>query len=170
MIFRAGSKVVHSLHGLGVVESIEEKDILGKLSRFSVISFQEGRLKIMVNVDQGNNMIRPLIDADEVGTVMDHLRQEHNDLPTKTTERYQVNLNKIKSGDIYALAAVVKNLIAVSYDKKLSPKEQQMLKQSRRILAQELAYVTGCDDDEMEQIVDHTCRVGKRELVGHKLN
>jgi CarD family transcriptional regulator len=65
-MFSIGEKVLHPLHGVGVVETIEEKAILEKLARFSTISFQGDRLKIMVNLDQGNNLIRHLVAADEI--------------------------------------------------------------------------------------------------------
>lgn len=164
-MYRVGMKVMHALHGVGDVESMEEKTILGQVTRFAVISFQESRMKIMVNVDQGNGMIRPTIHPDQVEDVMEHLRRNNSQLPSKSTDRYAVNLTKIKSGDIIKLAEVVKDLIVLGKEKRTSPKEQTMLKQARRILAAELACVTGCEEDEMEKIVDHTCRINAPEMA-----
>lgn len=103
-------------------------------------------------------MIRPLIDADEIERVMEHLRNCEGNLPTKSSERYNINLRKIKSCDIYQLAEVVRDLTGLSREKKLSPKEQQMLKQSRKMLSVEFGYVTSRDEEEMEAVIDATCR------------
>lgn len=157
-MFTVGSKVIHPLHGLGTVEKLEEKTILGQLSRFACISFQNDRLKIMVNLEQKNSMIRPLISEEEIARVMDHLRNCEGNLPTKSSERYNINLKKIKSCDIYQLAEVVRDLTGLSREKKLSPKEQQMLKQSRKMLSVEFGYVTSRDEEEMESVIDATCR------------
>ena len=164
-MFTVGSKVIHPLHGLGTVEKIEEKTILGQLSKFACISFQNDRLKIMVNLEQRNSMIRPLVEASEIDQVMDHLRNCEGNLPTKSSERYNINLKKIKSCDIYQLAEVVRDLTGLSRQKKLSPKEQQMLKQSRKMLSVDFCYVTSRDEEEMEALVDATCRNEETEVL-----
>ncbi|MCA9793120.1 MAG: hypothetical protein KC910_15030 [Candidatus Eremiobacteraeota bacterium] len=161
-MFQVGMKVVHSLHGLGIVEALEEKTILGSVTRMASLSFQDGRLQMMVNVSSSNSLIRPVIDCREVEAVMDTLRRNRTDIPRRANERYPINLAKIKSGNVHQLCEVVKELTVV---KKITPKEHTMLKQARRILSDELACVTGCDADEMEKIVDHTCRVNAGELV-----
>ncbi len=158
MNLRVGSKIVHALHGVGSVESIEEKTILNKVTRFSVICFEQPALKIMVNVDGKNNMIRPLIEPSEVDRVMDHLKNFTSPgLISKSTQRYHVNLLKIKSGEVFPLCEVIKELTGLVEDKKLTQKEQTMLEQSRRILAAELSEVTKRAEAEMEQLIDQTC-------------
>ena len=158
MNLRVGSKIVHALHGVGSVESIEEKTILNKVTRFSVICFEQPPLKIMVNVDGKNNMIRPLIDKNEVERVMDHLKNFTSPgLISKSTQRYHVNLQKIKTGEVYPLCEVIKELTGLVEDKKLTQKEQTMLEQTRAILAAELSEVTERDATEMRQLIDETC-------------
>ncbi|MBI3928454.1 MAG: CarD family transcriptional regulator [Armatimonadetes bacterium] len=144
---RVGSRIIHSLHGLGVVEAIEEKELLGRVTRFAVLAFD--RLKIMVNTDQKNSMVRPLIPAEELARVMEHLRSCDTELPTNHTKRYNLNLERVKSGNIYRLCEVVRSLIALSKTKKLGLKDTQMLERSRRVLAEELSYVSECDEDKM---------------------
>jgi CarD family transcriptional regulator len=164
-MYTVGSKVIHPLHGMGTVEKVEEKTILGQMSKFACISFQNDRLKIMVNLEQRNSMIRPLVEASEIDRVMDHMRNCEGNLPTKSSERYNINLKKIKSCDIYQLAEVVRDLTGLSRQKKLSPKEQQMLKQSRKMLSIEFSYVTNRDEEEMEALVDATCRNEETEVL-----
>ncbi len=149
-MFRVGSKVIHSLHGLGVVESIEEKEILGNVTRFAVLAFE--RLQIMANVDQKNSMVRPLVPQ-----VLEFLKGASCELPSNYTKRYNLNLEKMKSGDVFQTCEVVKSLSVLGRNKKLGHKDQSMLEKARKVLAQELSYVTDCDVENMESVVEQTC-------------
>lgn len=164
-MYQIGMKVVHPLHGLGEVESLEEKTILGSTTRFAGISFQDGRLNVMINVSSKNPQVRALVAVEEVEKVMAHLRNNVCEVPPKANDRHTFHLTKLKKGDIYSLCEVVKDTIHISSSKKISPREHSLLKQARGILADELSCVTGCDRDEMEKIIDHTCRVRKVEMA-----
>ena len=154
-MFRVGSKVIHSLHGLGVVESNEEKVILGSVSRFAILAFD--RLQIMANVDQRNNMVRALISMDEVPGVLEYLKICDAELPTNYTKRYNMNLEKVKSGEIRQLCEVIKSLARLGRSKKLGHKDQNMLERARKVLAQEHSYVTDVDAENMEQVIEQVC-------------
>jgi CarD family transcriptional regulator len=163
MKLNPGDKIVHSLHGVGNVEKIEEKEILGKLTSFAILSFQEDRLKIMVNVDQRNNMLRPLMNVQQVETVMKHLKDHIcATVISKSTQRYNVNLQRIKSGDVTNLAEVIKELSGLLEEKRLTQKEQSMLDQTRRILAAELSQVTNRTEEETLAWIEESV---KRQLV-----
>ena len=154
-MFRVGDKVIHSLHGLGIVESIEEKTILGNVTRFAVLAFE--RLQIMANVDQKNSMVRPLISADRVPQVLDFLKSCSCELPSNYTKRYNVNLEKMKSGDVLQCCEVIKSLSVLARNKKLGHKDQSMLEKARKVLAQEISYVTDQEPLAMESVIDQTC-------------
>jgi len=156
--FGAGAMVMHPLYGIGTVEKIEEKDILGKVNRFSIISFQNDRLKIMVNMEQKNNLIRNLIAREEIPRVLNFIRECKSELPIKSSERYNVNLKKIKSSDIYQLSEVIKDLSLLSREKKLSPKEVNMLKQSKKMLAMEFGYVSSISQEDAEMMIEASCK------------
>lgn len=162
-MFRVSSKVIHSLHGLGVVESVEEKEILGNVTRFAVLAFE--RLQIMANVDQKNCMVRPLIEADQVSQVLDYLKGCSCELPSNYTKRYNINLDKMKSGDIFQTCEVIKSLSVLARGKKLGHKDQSMLEKARKVLAQELSYVTDQDVLNMESVIDQTCGLTEVQLV-----
>lgn len=157
-MIEAGSKVFHSLHGVGTVLSIEEKVVLGQPTKFSVSSFGDDGLKIMVNLNKKERMIRPLLEEEEVPKVFEHLESWDSDLPSKAPTRYNLNLGKLKSGDIFALCEVIKGLTALSETRKLSPKDQTMLEQTRKNLAEELSLVRDVASEEMEEIIDRACR------------
>lgn len=157
-MYRIGQKVIHPLHGVGVVEMIEEKMILGKVSSFAVISFQNDRLRIMVNLNQNNSLIRSLVGKEEVPKVLKFLKKCKSDLPIKSSERYNINLKKIKSADIYQVAEVIKDLSDLSTVKKLSPKELSMLKQTKKLLSTEFSYITEMTPEEIEEMIEECCR------------
>ncbi|MHB2019590.1 MAG: CarD family transcriptional regulator [Candidatus Xenobia bacterium] len=157
-MFSVGEKVLHPLHGVGVVETIEERAILEKIAKFSTISFQGDRLKIMVNLDQGNNMIRHLVNQSEVPKVIDFLKDCRVNLAVKSSERYNINLKKIKTGDPYQLAEVIRDLSDLSRVKKLSPKEAAMLKQTKTLLSSEFAQVTEVSVDDYTNILENAVK------------
>lgn len=158
-MYRIGQKVMHPLYGIGTVEKIEEKNLLGKSGKFSVISFQGDRLKMMINMDQKSNLIRNLISKEEVPKVLRFLKECKSAFPPKSSERYNINLKKIKSANIYQLAEVIKDLTYLSKEKRLSPKEMNMLRQSKKMLSTEFSYVTSMPQEEAESIIEQICQV-----------
>ena len=154
MRFKVKQKVVHALYGVGTVEKIEEKNILGQTNLYAIITFKSDRLKIMVNLDEKNEMIRELIDKEEVPRILDFLKKCRSKLPTKSSDRFNINLNKIKSADIYKLVEVIKDLSHLSQEKKLTPKELNMLKQTRKMLCSEMSFVSDMPVEEIESLVE----------------
>lgn len=160
MHLEVACQVVHSLHGVGTVESLETKEVLGRETRFATISFQDDRLKIMVNLDQRNSMLRPLMNAPQVESILDYLRSHCNDaVITNSTHRYNLNLQKIKSGDVNSLCQVIKELSGLLEEKRLTQKEHSMLEQSRKILASELSSVKQRPQEEMIELISQTCGI-----------
>ncbi len=157
-MFSVGSKVMHPLHGLGTVESIEHEVILAQDCDLACISFQNDRLKIKVNLSKKNAMIRPLVDKEEILKIVSHLKTTDNTLPIRSSDRYNFNLRKVKSCDVYQLAEVIRDLTVFSKNHKLPPKEQQMLKQARKTLAIEFGFITNRDEEDIESEIDEICR------------
>ena len=156
----AGDKIFHSLHGVGTVLSVEEKVVLGQTTRFSVSSFGDEGLKIMINLNKKERMVRPLVEDEQIGDILEHLSSWDALLPTKAPTRYSMNMGKLKSGDVFAMCEVIKGLTALSETRKLTPKDQTMLETSRKNLAQELSVVRDVQLDQMEELIDCTCRNG----------
>ena len=158
LTLQEGSKIFHSLHGIGTVESVEEKVVLGLPTRFSISSFGDDGLKIMINLDRKDCMVRPLIEPGEIPKVLEHMEKWVSDLPSKAPTRYSTNLSKLKTGSIYSLCEVIKGLISLSEERKLTPKDHAMLEKCRKHLAEELGLVRKMDSEQMEQVIDETCR------------
>ncbi len=165
MEFQVGDKVVYPMHGAGVVESIEEKEILGKKQEYYVLNFPMGGVKVMVptqNVEQIG--LRQVISKDEIDKVMDILSGEETKMPANWSKRYRLNMNRIKSGDIYEIAAVVRNLTLRDKDRGLSNAERKMLNSARQILISELALSKGAAQEEIKAMVD---KIGEKNTVNN---
>jgi len=162
--FEIGQKVIHPLHGIGTVEKIEEKNILGMTSRFSEIYFSGERLRVMLNLSLQNLMIRELISKEEIPKIFKFMRNCHNKLAARSSERYNINMKKIKSADIYKMAEVIKDLSDLKKTKKLSSKEDAMLKQTKRILSCEVSYVNDISQEEAEEMIEVIMRENEAEI------
>ncbi len=162
-----GNRLVHALHGIGTVESIEQKEILGMKCRFAVLSFE--RLQIMVNLDQKNSLVRELMSEAEVHEILDYMGEVNPKLPNYYNKRYNLNLDKMKSGDVKQLAEVVKSLIALSQKKKLGMKDQRMLDKSLAIITAEFSYVLGTELEETQAKIEEVCSVEAAELVAQEV-
>ncbi len=162
-MFIIGSHVTHPIHGLGTVQSIEEQEIMGHKGIFANIFFAEAKLSVNIPAEEEGGMIRPLIAAEEIPKVLEHLQSKSTGLPAKSAERYNINLKKIKSNDIIQLAEVVRDLTHLSLERKLSPKENNMLKQTRKAIAVEFAYLTGRTVECFEAEIDDICRDIKQQ-------
>jgi len=158
--YKIGQKVIHPLHGIGTVKSIGEKEILGKISKFSEILFNNDRLKIMVNLESTKTLIRDLVPKEEIPKVFKFMKKCKNKLPLRSSERYNYNMKRIKSADIYNLAAVIKDLSELKKSKKLSTKEESMLKQTRKILSSEVSFVRKISEEEAEKLIDQVIKEG----------
>ena len=155
MEFQVGDKVVYPMHGAGIVESIEEKEILGKKQEYYVLNLTLGGVKVMVptqNVEQIG--LRQVISKDEVDKVIDILSGDQTKMPANWSKRYRLNMNKIKTGNIYEVAAVVRNLMLRDKDRGLSNAERKMLNSARQILISELALSKDAAQEEIKAMVD----------------
>lgn len=149
-----GESVCHCVHGLGVVESVEEKHIQGQVTRFSVVNFQG--LTVMVNLERASGVLRPPITVSEAEKVLEYLGQP---LPTtqvvgNPTQIHQGHLQSLRSGDIYRVCDIVRILASSARDKKLTPQQQEMLRDARSRLVQELAHVRNQDAAPLEKEIE----------------
>ena len=152
-----GMHVMHPLHGIGFVEKFETKEVLGQKCVFAVISFLSDKLKMMINVNQKDNLIRALISHEEISYVLSYIKSFVSDYPIKSSERYNLNMKKIKSSDIIMLAQVIKDLTVLGKAKKLTPKELTMLKQSKKTMASEFAFVGSIPIENAEIMIEESC-------------
>ncbi len=153
-MFNIGDKIVYPMHGAGVIDSIEEKDILGEKQSYYILSMP-GEVKVMVPIDKAEQVgVRNIIDKSSADRVFNLLSQDETEMDKNWNKRYRDNMEKLKSGDIYEIADVVRNLSFKQKEKGLSTGEKKMLVNAKQILVSELVLAKQSNKDEMEELVD----------------
>ncbi|RKD26412.1 CarD family transcriptional regulator [Caminicella sporogenes] len=154
-MFNIGDKVVYPMHGAGIIESIEEKEILGDKRKYYILRLPLRNMKVMIPLDNVEAMgLREIISKKEVEQVLAVLNDDKTKMPQNWNRRYRANMDKIKSGDIYEVAGVVRNLMLRDKEKGLSTGERKMLNNAKQILISELALVNDCDEVSIEQLIN----------------
>lgn len=154
-MFNIGDKVVYPMHGAGIIESIEEKEILGKKRKYYILRLPLRNMKVMIPLDNVETMgLRDIISEKEVEQVLAVLNDDESKMPQNWNRRYRANMDKIKSGDIYEVAIVVRNLMLRDREKGLSTGERKMLNNAKQILVSELVLVNDADEVSVEELIN----------------
>ena len=153
--FEVGDNVVYPHHGAGQVLKKEQKQVLGEIREYLTIKILHNDMTVMVpSENAGKAGLRRVIDEDTVKKVLGVLSDEVSEMPKNWNRRFKHNRDKIKTGDIYELAEVVRNLALREQDKGLSTGEKQMYTRAKKILASELMYALEMTEDEAEVHLD----------------
>ena len=153
-MFNVGDKVVYPMHGAGTIESIEEKNILGEKQNYYIIKMP-GEVKVMVPTAKAEDIgVRDIINEETAGKVFKVLTTDSTEMSLNWNKRYRDNMEKMKSGDIYEVADVVRNLSFKQKERGLSTGEKKMLLNAKQILVSELTLVQNSEKDTIEAIVD----------------
>src|ERR1700750_999151 len=154
--FEIGDHVVYPHHGAGQVVKKEEKNILGEVREYLTIKILHNDMTVMVPCQNaGKAGLRRVIDPEAVKKVLAVLADDVSEMPKNWNRRFKHNRDKIKTGDIYELAEVVRNLAIREHQKGLSTGEKQMFTRAKKILASELMYALEMDEDGAEEHLDN---------------
>lgn len=153
--FKVGDKVVYPMHGAGVIEAIEEKEILGEKRRYYIMRIPVGNMKVMIPMENANHTgLREVVDESGIEQVLKILREKKSSMSSNWNRRYRANMEKIKSGDICEVAEVVRNLVHRDKEKGLSTGERKMLENARQILISELVLARDLEEDKIETMLE----------------
>jgi len=153
--FELGDNVVYPHHGAGQVQAKEIKEVFGERREYLTIKILHNDMTVMVPTENAALAgLRRVIDEETVEKVLNVLRDDVSDMPKNWNRRFKHNRDKIKTGDIYELAEVVRNLALRESEKGLSTGEKQMFTRAKKILASELMYALDKDEDEAEEYLD----------------
>lgn len=154
-MFNVGDKVVYPMHGAGVIESIEEKAILDERQSYYIIKMP-GEVKVMVPTAKAEEIgVRSIIDKGQAEKVIKILEQESTEMSMNWNKRYRDNMEKMKTGNIYEVADIVRNLSFKQKEKGLSTGEKKMLLNAKQILVSELVLAEQKELTEIETLVDN---------------
>jgi CarD family transcriptional regulator len=153
--FEEGDKVVYPHHGAGVVLKKQTKDIMDVKREYLTIKILHNELTVMVPCENaGRAGLRRVIDEDDVKKVIGVLTDDVSDMPKNWNRRFKYNREKIKTGNVFELAEVVRNLAIREWEKGLSTGEKQMYTRAKKILASEFMYALDKDEEQAEEYLD----------------
>src|SRR5437016_10795309 len=155
MSFDVGDKVVYPHHGAAVIERREKKHAFGDEREYLILRLAYGDLTLMVPADNTDSVgLREVINNEEVEEVFAVLRKKEARMPTNWSRRFKNHVEKLKSGDIYQVAEVVRNLSLRENEKGLSAGEKRMLAKARQILVSELTFALNVNEEAAEGRLD----------------
>lgn len=155
--FALDTPVCHPMYGLGTVQTIENKEVLGETISLAQIFFPRENMKMMVNINKQTELFRPLIEEEQVDAVFEHMKNHEGSFPSRANQRQKMHMDKIKSNDIFQLCEVIKDLHVMSTKKKLSFKETEMLDRARQVMIEELSVVTGRKTETLGELIARAC-------------
>jgi len=151
MEFKLGEKVVYPNHGVGVIEQISYGYLNGRSERYYMLKIVSSGLKVMVPQTNISTVgLRPVIRSTEAGTVISYLEKGRSASHHDWKHRFKENSERMRTGSLMEVAAVLKGLVSLSRTKPLSFREKKMLERAKHLLITELATVRNTTEQTME--------------------
>ncbi len=155
-MFKEGDLAVYPAHGVGVIERIERKEISGKYQDFYVMRILDKDMIIMIPTDNAKNVgLRDLIEESEIPKIYSILKKKNNNIKKmdKRTwnRRYREHMEKLKTGSVYDVAEVYRDLMSLSKEKELSFGEKKLLNTAKSLLVKEISLAKNVDEEEVKR-------------------
>ena len=156
-MFKIGDKIVYPNHGAGIIDSIEKKEFLGKTKDYFILKMPIGSMDISIPIANIDKMhIREVISKEEGDQVLTILDGDPTQMSSNWNVRYRENQEIIKTGDIFEIAKMVRNLAILDNEKGLSTTEKKLLNRARRIMASELVMAGSLEKEKAEEMIDES--------------
>jgi len=154
-LYKVGDKVVYPHHGAGTVVKKESRTVLGQKREYMTIKILHNDMTVNVPTENADAVgLRKVIDEQMVNKVLKALTGGGTQMPKNWNRRFKHNRDKMKTGDVFELAEVVRNLAIRDFQKGLSTGEKQMFTRAKKILSSELMYALDMDEKEAEEYLD----------------
>jgi CarD family transcriptional regulator len=150
-VFHIGDKVVYPNHGVGIIEQISSRTMGATIEKFYLLKIAASSLKVMIpcaNVD--NVGMRPVVRNGEIQKIVDYLSSGECINAADWKDRFKENSDRMRSGTLTDVAAVLKSLLVLGQEKSLSFREKKMLERARYLLVSEIAISRNCDESVIE--------------------
>lgn len=153
-MFKVGDKVVYPMHGVGEIQAIEQKVVLNKKADYYLITIVSSGMKVMIPVGNAENIgIRAIITKKDVKKVLDILASPESKTEEDWKQRYQTNFDKVKSGSIFEVSEVARDLYRRGRDKELSIMERKLYENAYQLVTHEIALAKSIDFEEAGNVV-----------------
>ena len=150
-MFQVGDKIVHPMHGAGVIDSIVTKKVNGVVREYYILKLPVGGMLVMIPTSNSEEIgVRPVVDKDEADRRIASMPDIEVDMTQNWNRRYRENMMRIKSGDLLEVAKVVKGLMLRDVDRGLSTGERKMLHSAKQILISELVLSQNTSYEDVE--------------------
>jgi len=153
-MFEIGDNIVYPMQGAGVIESIQEKEVQGETQQYFVIRLLIKKMEVMIPISKmDNSRIRLVVDSKTLENVLNNFHNGESDRTLPYKERFKVNMEKMKTGNIEEGAEVVRDLMRIDKVKALNSSEKQMLGNASKILISELGLIKGINENEAKELL-----------------
>lgn len=151
-MFQIGALAVYPAHGVGIIESIQDREVAGLHQQFYIMRLLDTDMIIMIPTRNAQNIgLRTVIDCEAVAEIFDILKERPTRLNHQTwNRRYRDYMEKIKTGSLFRVAEVLRDLTLLKSEKELSFGERKMLDTAKNLLVKELSLVNNKKEDEIE--------------------
>ncbi|WP_019133973.1 CarD family transcriptional regulator [Kallipyga massiliensis] len=154
-MYKVGDRVVYPMQGAGKIVDMVTKEMLGEEHDFFILKMPIASIKISIPVDNINNIgIRPVMSEEEGIKVMEILHAETTEMPDNWSQRYRENMESLKTGDPFEMAAIIRNLQVRDMERGLSTSEKKMLNKTKKMLISELVIVGSMTAEEAQSMID----------------
>jgi CarD family transcriptional regulator len=162
-MFKVGDSIVYPMHGVGIVEAIEKKVVLGKRTEFYLIKIINSGMKVMIPVKNAEEIgVRGIIPKKDVPKVVEVLTRQNVPQEEDWKLRYQNNIEKVKTGSIYQVSEVARDLYRRGCEKELSIMERKLYENAYQLITHELALVKKVDVEEAGNFVSEALSTHKK--------
>jgi CarD family transcriptional regulator len=153
MIFRVGDLAVYPAHGVGRIESIEAKELYGHNQHFYIMRILENNMVIMIPTQNAEHVgLREIVREKEVPKIFKILKAKNIEFDNQTwNRRYREYMEKIKTGSVYEVAEVLRDLFLLRLDKELSFGERKMLDTAKNLLVKEISIAKKVNEEKVEK-------------------
>lgn len=154
-MYQIGDKVVHPMHGAGVIDSIVRKKVAGKVQDYYLLKLSTGSMMVMIPTEHSDEIgVRPVVSGQEATHILSEMEDIQVDMTSNWNQRYRENMLRIKSGNLLDVAKVVKGLMYRETQKGLSTGERKMLHSAKQILISELVLAQSMPYEAVEERVN----------------
>ncbi len=158
-MYQVGDKVVHPMHGAGVIDSIVQQKVAGKVQDYYLLRLSAGSMMVMIPTSSTEEIgVRPVVTGEQAEDILNAMEHLEVDMTQNWNRRYRENMVRLKSGDLLEVARVIKGLMARESQKGLSNGERKMLHIARQILISELVLAQSLPYEAVEASVDSALR------------
>ena len=156
-LFQIGDKIVYPMNGAGVIEAIEEKEILGTTRQYCVIRIISKDMQVMLPMDQlQKSGIRYIVDKGTLNDILLEFQNGESDPSLSWKQRYTMNMEKMKNGNLQDSAEVVRDLLRRNKERALNASEKQMLDNARKMMISEVALVQDVSEHQATEFLQET--------------